>query len=55
VIEIVQFDDSTFEEAYELLPGLDGAGISKEVWRRLLRPQWPVWNCRTIRLKSGHT
>jgi hypothetical protein len=40
VIRIVKVDDSMFEEAYELLLGLNGTGISKEVWRRLLRPQW---------------
>jgi hypothetical protein len=40
VVKIVKVDDSNFEEAYQLLLGFKSNGISKEVWRRLLRPQW---------------
>lgn len=40
VTKIIKVDDSMFEEAYELLLGFNNTGISKEVWRRLLSPQW---------------
>jgi hypothetical protein len=40
VVKIVKVDDSMFEEAYDLLLGFNNTEIPKEVWRRLLRPQW---------------